>query len=102
MVTDKQVKRLFQLMQRENTLSMAATKAGLDEKTARKYLKAKKLPSELQRPRTWRTHDDIFADVWDEVRGKLELNPGLEAKTLFQDLQRRYIGRFADGQLRTF
>ena len=102
MVTDKQVKRLFQLMQRENTLSMAATKAGLDEKTARKYLKAKKLPSELQRPRTWRTHDDIFAEVWDEVRGKLELNPGLQAKTLFQDLQRRYIGRFADGQLRTF
>ena len=102
MVTDKQVKRLFQLMQRENTLSMAATKAGLDEKTARKYLKAKKLPSELHRPRTWRTHDDIFADVWDEVRKKLELNPGLEAKTLFQDLQRRYTGRFADGQLRSF
>ena len=33
---------------------------------------------------------------------KLELNPGLEAKTLFVDLQRRYPGRFSDGQLRTF
>jgi hypothetical protein len=32
---------------------------------------------------------------------KLEINPGLEAKTLFEDLQRRYPGRFADGQLRT-
>jgi len=102
MTTDKQVKRFFQLMQREKTLAMAAAKAGLDEKTARKYRKAKKLPSELKAPRSWRTHDDLFADVWDEVRQRLELNPGLEAKTLFQDLQRRYEGRFADGQLRTF
>ena len=31
----------------------------------------------------------------------LELNPGLQAKTIFQDLQRRYPGRFADPQLRT-
>ena len=29
------------------------------------------------------------------------LNPGLQAKTLFADLQRRFPGRFADGQLRT-
>lgn len=102
MVTDKQVKRLFQLMQQEKTLAMAAAKAGLDEKTARKYRKAKKLPSELKAPRPWRTHDDLFAEVWNEVRQRLELNPGLEAKTLFQDLQRRYPGRFSDGGLRTF
>jgi len=102
MVTDRQVKRLFQLMQQEKTLTMAAAKAGLDEKTARKYRKAKKLPSELKAPRQWRTHNDLFADRWQQVRQKLELNPGLEAKTLFQDLQRRYPGRFADGQLRTF
>lgn len=31
----------------------------------------------------------------------LQLNPGLEAKTLFTDLQRRFPGRFDDGQLRT-
>jgi hypothetical protein len=35
------------------------------------------------------------------VKEKLEINPGLEAKTLFEDLQRRYPGQFADGQLRT-
>jgi hypothetical protein len=33
--------------------------------------------------------------------GLLEVNPGLEAKTIFEYLQRRYAGRFADGQLRT-
>jgi hypothetical protein len=31
----------------------------------------------------------------------LTLAPGLEAKTLFQALQRQHPGRFADGQLRT-
>jgi len=31
----------------------------------------------------------------------LEVNPGLEAKTIFEYLQRRDPGRFADGQLRT-
>jgi hypothetical protein len=32
----------------------------------------------------------------------LAINPGLQAKTVFQELQRRYPGRFDDGQLRTF
>jgi hypothetical protein len=31
----------------------------------------------------------------------LEINPGLEAKTIFEDLQRRDPGRYADGQLRS-
>lgn len=31
----------------------------------------------------------------------LEINPGLEAKTIFEDFQRRNPGRFSDGQLRT-
>jgi hypothetical protein len=26
------------------------------------------------------------------------MNPGLETKTLFEDLQRKYPGQFADGQ----
>jgi hypothetical protein len=34
-------------------------------------------------------------------QGLLQLNPGLEAETIFEDLQRRYPGRFQDGQLRT-
>jgi hypothetical protein len=31
----------------------------------------------------------------------LELLPGLQANTLFEDLKKRYPGRFSDGQLRT-
>lgn len=101
MVTDQQVRRLHALMQTEKTLAVAAAKAGMDEKTARKYRRLGKLPSEVKNDPTWRTRKDPFEDVWEEVRVKLEINPGLEAKTLFQDLQRRYPGRFQDGQLRT-
>jgi hypothetical protein len=35
------------------------------------------------------------------VQSLLEVNQGLEAKTISEYLQRRYPGRFADGQLRT-
>lgn len=102
MVTDQQVRRLFKFMQQEQTLATAAAKAGMDEKTARKYRRLGKLPSEVKQPHTWPTRKDAFAEVWDEVKAKLELNPGLQAKTLFLDLQRRYPQQFKDGQLRTF
>jgi len=88
-------------MHTEKTKVAAADKAGMDEKTARKYLRMDKLPSEVEKEHTWRTREDPFAGVWEEVRRKLEINSGLEAKTLFEDLQRRYQGRFSDGQLRT-
>ena len=101
MVTDGQVRRLRGLLQKESTLGTAAAKAGMDEKTARKYRRLGKLPSDVRVRHTWRTRKDPFDEVWEEMRLKLEDHPGLEAKTLFADLQRRYPGRFADGQLRT-
>lgn len=101
MVSDQQVRRLFKLVQTEKNFGIAAIKAGMDEKTARKYRNLGKLPSELEQPHTWRTRTDPFHDLWDGVKLMLEVNPGLEAKTIFEDLQRRHPGRFADGQLRT-
>lgn len=101
MVTDKQVKRLLKLMQSETTLTQAAAKAGMDEKTARRYCRLGQVPSEVKLPHQWRTRSDPFAEVWEAVRGQLRDNPGLEAKTLLADLQRRYPGQFAEGQLRT-
>jgi hypothetical protein len=38
-----------------------------------------------------------FGQRWDQ----LQVTPGSEAKIIFADLQRRYPGRFLDGQLRT-
>lgn len=101
MVTDQQVRRLFKLVQTEKNFGIAAMKAGMDEKTARKYRRLGKLPSEVDTAHRWRTRKDPFEDVWREIKSMLEINAGLEAKTIFEDLQRRNPGQFADGQLRT-
>ena len=101
MVKDQQIRRLMKLMQTEKTFAIAASKAGMDEKTARKYRDLGKLPSQCKTVHRRRTRPDPFEAVWDEMREKLEVNPGLEAKTLFEDQQRRNPGIFSDGQLRT-
>jgi hypothetical protein len=82
-------------------LSAAAAKAGMSEPTARKYREAGKLPSELKGKHTWRTRPDPFAEVWVEAQVLLERDSGLQAKTVFEELQRRHPGRFTEGQLRT-
>lgn len=104
MVTDHQVRRLMKLIAGGEPLTTAALKAGMSENTARKYREAAAPPSELRAsrpPRAARTREDPFAEVWDELVALLRVNPGLQALTLFRELQRRYPGRFQDGQLRT-
>lgn len=101
MVTDGQVRLLMKRIQTEKSLAMAAAKSGMSEKTARKYRDSGKLPGEVRPSHTWRTRLDPFEAVWGEVRAHLEREPGLEARTLFEAIQRQYPGRFADGQVRT-
>ncbi|RPJ00273.1 MAG: IS21 family transposase, partial [Deltaproteobacteria bacterium] len=101
MVTDRQVRRLMELLGKGMRLGSAAAKADMDEKTARKYRSLGRLPDEVRVEHSWQTREDPFDEVWAGVEEKLRINPGLEAKTLFEDLQRRYRGRFGDGQLRT-
>jgi hypothetical protein len=100
MVSDRQVKRLWRLTQKWS-LEAAAAKAGMDSKTARKYLRDRRLPSEMRQKHTWRTRPDPFVDTWEEIRQLLIAAPDLQAKTLFEHLQRTYPGRFQDGQVRT-
>src|SRR5687768_13943943 len=100
MVTDAQVRRLKRLSKTEKTQEVAAAKAGMDIKTARKYLLEGRLPSE-HLSRTWRTRADPFDGVWEEILARIDAHPGLEAKTLFEALQRERPGEFADGQVRT-
>jgi hypothetical protein len=101
MVTDEQVRRLRKLSNTEKNQEIAASKAGMDPATARRYLGLERLPSELKKDRAWRTREDPFCEVWDAVQRQIQESPGLEAKTLFEWLQREYPGRFSDGQIRT-
>jgi hypothetical protein len=101
MVSDQQVKRLWRLAGQKLSLEIASAKAGMDPKTARKYLQDRRLPSEMRQKHTWRTRPDPFADSWEEIRQLLAVEPGLQAKTLFEHLQQVHPGRFSDGQVRT-
>ena len=100
--TDEQVRRLREEMSRHGKIGMAAMRSGMSENTARKYVRAEKLPSEMEAPRTWRTREDPFEEGWEEIRQILRDTPGLEAKVLFLDLLRREPGKYEEGQLRTF
>src|SRR6266571_3521711 len=90
MVTDEQVRRLRKLSNTEKNQEIAASKAGMDPTTARRYLGLERLPGELKKERPWRTREDPFGEVWDAVQQQIQESPGLEAKTLFEWLQREY------------
>jgi hypothetical protein len=102
MVTDEQAKRLWRVLASGKTLAQSADKAKMDEKTARRYRRLGRLPSEVAPERTWRTRPDLFADVWPEVHEQLQEAPGLQPKTLFAWLQTKYPGKFDNSQLRSF
>lgn len=101
MVTDQQVRRLWMFINSEKTQATAAVKAGMDVKTARKYLTSGILPSQCKAAHTWRTRQDPFKEAWLEVKDMISANPGLEAKTLFGYLKEKYPNEYDDGQLRT-
>jgi hypothetical protein len=101
MVSDRQVRKVMELMQSERTKAIAAAKAGMSERTARKWAHLGNLPSAVRIAHTWRTRKDPFDGVWERIRPMFEVNPALEAKTVFQYLQREQPGVFADSQLRT-
>ena len=102
MVTDRQVRRLFDGLASGQTLALAAERAGMHRETGRRYRRLGRLPSEVAGVHGWRTREDPFEAVWEEAVEFLEGNAGLEAKTIFEHLQRIYPGRFQDGQIRTF
>lgn len=101
MTTDQQVRRLKEMDSKGMAKEKAAAKAGMDPKTARKYRKAKQLPSEMKKPHTWQKRKDPFEDVWPWCKEQLEINPSLYATTIFDELQRRHNNKFQEGQLRT-
>jgi hypothetical protein len=102
MVTDGQVSELRRWLAKGKSLAAAARMASMDKKTARAYRDDPRLPSQRKTPRNYRTRVDPFADVWDEIEQMLQAEPRLRAKTLFDDLRRRYPGRFEDSTRRTF
>jgi hypothetical protein len=86
---------------KHHTQELAAAKAGMSERSARRIEGADTLPS--QRPhRYWRSRANPFAAVWDaEVVPLLKSAPQLMAITILRKLQEEHSADFPDGVLRT-
>ena len=84
-------------IERENSSHIMDDVFKPETRTKRKYRKAKK----TRVPHGWRTRPDPFEHVNDEIRATLEQNPERTAKSILQDIQKRYPGKYKDGQLRT-
>ena len=95
LITDQQYQRLMKQYNNSGVLMHAAMKAGVDPKTARRYIKAGKGPQELKPEHTWRTRQDPLSAIWPEAEIWLGHTPELEAKMLFEHL---VAGQVASGE----
>jgi hypothetical protein len=98
-ITEQQVKLYMRTRQEGATQVLAAAKAGLSERSARRIERG---GAGAAKDRDWRTRNDAFASVWDsELAVQLEQHPGLSASTLLEALQSRYPGQHPDSMKRT-
>jgi hypothetical protein len=80
---------------------LAAAKAGMSERSARRVERDAVLPSQEPR-RYWRSRPDPFAEVWEtEVVPLLKNAPQLMAITILRKLQEDHLEGFPDGVVRT-
>ena len=102
-VTDTQVRIIMRERSKGKTQEQAAAKANVrSRETVRKYEGLGKQPSELKKPRGYRTRNDPFEEDWPEAAKMLANASELDAKTLFEWLCEQHPGRYQEGQLRTF
>lgn len=102
MINQQQLTRLVNEFKREGNLSMSAMKAGMDPKTARKYVKSGVVTLAAREPRTWRTRRDPLGAAWALAEVYLRAAPELEARALFEHLLETAGEALLEGQLRTF
>jgi hypothetical protein len=94
-ITDQQV-RLYMSKRKHHSQEIAAAKAGISVRRARRIERDTTLPSQKSRG-YWRSRPDPFADVWDtEVVPMLTNAPQLQAITILRKLQDDHAGQYPD------
>jgi hypothetical protein len=84
------------------TQAQASAQAGISERAGQR-IDSGRISALEAKERHWRTRKDPFSAVWDsEIVPLLEKQPGLDATTLFEDLQDRHPEQFGNGKKRTF
>lgn len=102
MISVQQHNKLMKEYEKSGRIDLSAAKAGVDRKTAAKYVGGAPGPREARGRRKWRTHVDAFSGIWPKVERGLLREPDLSAKTLWEELLREHGTEFRAGQRRTF
>jgi hypothetical protein len=98
---DTEIRLYLQERKKGMTQKVAAARAGIGERTARKYEQAAALPSQLKRLHDWKTRLDPFEEDWAWVVAQLEQDSALQGSTLFALLCERHPDRYRPAQVRT-
>ena len=101
MKKDTEVRLLQRERQKGSSQAAAAARAGMSERTARKYERLGRLPSQVRERRDYCTRPDPFIEDWPWVQEQLERDSALQAVTLFALLCAEHPGRYQEGQVRT-
>lgn len=104
MTVNKQQMKVLMMENSKNktTLKKASIKACMTEKTARKYIQLKTIPPrKTPDKRIYKTRKSPFDKHLEEILHMIEHSPGLQAKTIFTYLQKKYPGEYQDLQIRT-
>jgi len=101
-ITDRQVRRYMDERRQGATQAVAAARAGMSERTARRCERSPVLPSQRPPRSGRRTRVDPLAAVWDsEIVPLLTQHPHLRATTILEELRRAHPDAFDEGVLRT-
>jgi hypothetical protein len=101
-ITDYQVRRYMDERRKGATQLVAAARAGLSERSGRRYESDPGLPSQRAGGPSRRTRVDPLAEVWEsEIVPMLAAHPRLRGTTILEELHRSHPGRFDDRVLRT-
>lgn len=101
MKNDNEVKLYMSERRKGIPQRLAAARAGMSERTARKYEHTGKLPSQLKRPHDWQTRVNPFEQDWPWVVEQLTRDPALQGSTLFALLCEQHPERYRPTQVRT-
>lgn len=97
-VTRTQLTKLVNERNQGRTISMCAMKAGMNRKTAAKYLSQDKVMEQRRVPHTWKTRKDPLQEIWPKAQEMLRDAPELEAKALFEYLVPAAVAGGAPGE----
>jgi transposase len=99
-ITNIQIRLFMQSKKSGKSIAVAAAQAGFSERSA--YNIENRSFETANRKRSWKTRSDPFEAVWQsELVPLLESSPKLEARTLLEEIQKRYPDKYPEKQLRT-